>query len=210
MPVIKQVIPKFGLSRMKDPEFDAYTQNTITNLNGNADFPVTNPAVADLKAQYVLYHPLQAKGRKISSPEKVERDALRVEIHGMITRMGWDCSIQSNGDVAKFSKSGFDYRKDNTPYNDLLPSPEGNSVNTKKGAGRFEVKSKKLKYATNYTTRYGDPDADKKTWTKEVGPRVQMIEGATPGAKLGFQRAGNGKKGEGFFSKMIVFTVPFD
>ena len=208
MPVVKSIIPSLGISRLTVSKFDAYIFDKITNLDGNIKFPVTEPAIAEVQKTYDAYHPLQAAGRNLLKADRITRDELGDTLKSDITSLAWNCSALSAGDSKMFATTGFNERKKGVPYNDLLPAPTGTTVNTKKGEGVAEVTSDVLPYSKNFNTRYGLAGTDPSTWKTETGDRVQMLEG-TPGVAMELQRAGNGKKGIGFFCKKVPFTFPF-
>ena len=210
MTVQIQIIPSLGISSMTKSKFDDFIFDKITNLTGNSNFPVTTPPIADVKTKYDLFHPLQVAGRNLNNTQRTLRDSLYDGLYSQITSLAWDCSTRSGIDKVKYSTSGFGFRKEGVPYNDLLPSPTGSAANTKKGEGRVEVLSDKMAYCKNFITRYGIAGTDPSTWKSEVGERVQMLTGLNPGDKMEMQRAGNGKKGTGFYCTKVTFTVPFD
>ena len=208
MPVVKSIIPSLGISNLSLSKFDAYIFDKITRLTGSVQFPVTTPPIAEVQKTYDAYHPLQAAGRNLLKADRITRDELGDTLKSDITSIAWNCSAQSAGDSKMFATTGFNERKKGVPYNDLLPSPTGTVVNTKKGEGVAEVSSDVMPYCKNFNTRYGVAGTDTATWKTETGDRVQMLEG-TPGVAMELQRAGNGKKGTGFFCKKVAFTFPF-
>ncbi len=209
MPVVKSIIPSLGISKLTMSKFDAYIFDKITKITGNTNFPLTVPPIIDVQKTYDAYHPLQAAGRNLLSADRIIRDELGDTLKSDITSLAWNCSALSAGDLKMYATTGFGARGKGVPYNDLLPSPTNTVVNTKKGEGVAEVTSDVLPYSKNFNTRYGLAGTDPSTWKTETGDRIQMLEG-TPGVAMELQRAGNGKKGTGFFCKKVPFTFPFD
>jgi hypothetical protein len=99
-----------GFSKMPDDEFVTKTSFVIAQLTGNANFPTTDPTIAQLQAA------LDALTQAMALADPQARDAAvaaaRVALEQKLEDLADNLEKTSNNDPVKLATTGFDLRKD--------------------------------------------------------------------------------------------------
>lgn len=120
----------------------------IAMLTGNANFPTTNPSIAQLQT---MWGDLKAAIDGVNSGNHAlipHRNNLLADARGLIRKLSYDIQNQSNGDYEKIKSSGFDVRKEKSPS--YLPEQPANLKSTAIGNGKIKLRWKALPNADMY------------------------------------------------------------
>ncbi len=117
------ITPRLFLKEKNHAEFDEFGANIIQALNGNINFPVTEPDLPAVTAKHALYHAAINAATGGTTAQRIVRDDLRKEFHVMITNLAYDVASRSNGNLAIYVTSGFDYRRPPVPKGDPGSAP---------------------------------------------------------------------------------------
>lgn len=151
-----KIVPKLELKKKSDIELDEFTEDRVDDLTGNANFPVTDPALADVEAKRVLFHDAVLAAINGTPAQTQTKNQLRDELELMDTNLAFDVAKRSNGDLAKYLSSGFSAKKQpvpagqpNTPIDFLLVFTKNQEE------GKLLAKWKKVENAKIYEVMIG-------------------------------------------------------
>ncbi len=117
------ITPRLFLAKKNHAEFDEFGADIIQALTGNINFPVTEPDLLTVTAKHAQYHTAINAATGGTSAQRIVRDDLRKEFHVMITNLAYDVASRSNGNLAVYVTSGFDYRRPPVPKGDPGSAP---------------------------------------------------------------------------------------
>ena len=178
-------------------------------IAGVTQLSACSPTCAALDLISAALGPLADKpGTKISSTDKSTRDTLYKQLHDGINQNAASCLSLANGNLPVFNITTYRIKSKAVYFKGQLPA-HNFDLSTNKGPGKVRVKTKKNKYAINYTVYHGVGDYDAETWSFQVGPSDQIVEG-TPGVLENFIIVANGSEEEGVWPDPQPKRFPFN
>ena len=196
-PVFILVLIKVGLEDITTPLKMVERLMLHSNkLNGNLNFPITNPSFTDLKN---MANDLADTIIAIEGGDKSlipHRDTLMLLAENMIRKLSYDIQNQSNGDAEKIQSAGFEVRKGKG-----APKPVGEVKNLTAnalGAAKVKLRWKKIAYSRmNFIERTTDPvNVPWKPFAKTALSSF-TVEGLTPGELVFYRVYGSNNLGDG-------------
>jgi hypothetical protein len=100
-------------------------------------------------------------------------------LHDGINQNAASCLSLADGNLPLFNITTYRIKSKAVYFKGQLPA-QNFDLYTKSGPGKVRIVTKKDKYAVNYTVYHGVGDYDPETWSFQVGPCDQIVEG-TPG-----------------------------
>lgn len=160
-PLFLLVVIKLGLEKLYTPEaLLAKLRLFILKLTGNANFPTTNPTIAQLQT---LADDLRdaIDAVKAGNTALIEhRDTLVADSKEAIRQLSYDIQFQSHGDEEKITSAGFEVRKPRTAPQ--LPAQVENLRSKALGNSKIELRWKRVVNADMYVVAVAvDVVADK-------------------------------------------------
>ena len=168
----------------------------IAMLTGNANFPRTNPSIAELQT---MWGDLKAAIDAVNAGNHAlipHRNNLLTDAEDMIRKLSYDIQNQSNGDFEKIKSSGFDVRKDKSPS--YLPAQPANLKSAAIGNGKIRLRWKSLPNADMYVMESA-PNPVSGPWAVvDTSTRASfVIENLSPGQLYYFRVFGANSIGNG-------------
>ncbi|MCZ4410668.1 fibronectin type III domain-containing protein [Cryomorphaceae bacterium 1068] len=154
-----------GLSSLTTAQLLDKTALIIRNVDGNANFPTPDPAIADLTAQAELtaeWLEKSAFGDKRAIARRRRETAALLEL---MRRMATYVNFTANGDEDVILSSGFDVRRKPEPSGPLAQPIEFMAKRSEK-SGEVVLDWKAIDHAKAYQVEYTttDPASPEATW----------------------------------------------
>ncbi len=143
------LIPRLGLSQMRDADLLIYAHNIVIALNGNASFPGVQADLLLMKAQADVFEAAKDNVKHGPAGAAALKKAERAKLETMLKNLAAQCVIEANGDESVFLSSAFDLRRRPQPHNQLN-APENFDVISLADSGKVKVSFKKVKGAYSY------------------------------------------------------------
>ncbi len=148
------ITPKLGLAAKSYSEFDTYGADIIDALNGNMNFPITEPTLPMVTAKHGQYHTAMLAAIGGNTQQRQTRNQFRDELHVMLTNLANDVAARSNGDLAIYMTSGFDYRRPPVPSGDPV-APQNFRIVYTENEGELVFRCNKAANAIMYEVWLG-------------------------------------------------------
>ena len=188
----KPIKPLEGYTAMSDDEVISSGMAVVTGLTGNSNFPTPPVDLATLNANIESFHALTVEALDGSRKVIAEKDKQREPVIKMLRLLARYVEVTSDGDMAKFTSSGFMPASTTKVPPSPLPLPVIRSVNHGVLSGELVVQVQSIRKAVSYEIRYGAVvnGAAPTSWTSQVVTKVKPpvgIEGLTPGTIYAIQ-----------------------
>ena len=135
---MSRIIARLGLAKLSDQQLDDYAQNKVDSITGNVNFPTPAPSLESVSAAMDLFHKAVSKALTGNVADTADKNAKRVILEGLLIQLAAYCAFTSNGSIAMYLTSGFDYKRAAAPSG-ILPSPQNFLL--KRGANDGQVKA---------------------------------------------------------------------
>jgi len=176
----------------------------IEALDGNANFPITNPTLAMLQAKKEELEQAILEAESGAHSKIAARNQVVKKTKELLLRLATDINLQSNGDVTKALSSGFPQRA--TPTSAGILGAAGNARGKALGNGRIVINWNGLKGRHAYRVYASLEPNTQASWELrgEISKNRLVIEGLTPGVLYYFRVVGVNNFGEGAFSDIVA------
>lgn len=203
---------KLNLSRKRDSQLLTFSQQHITAMDGNANFPTPLPAAVDYQA---LHDDFEAKldAAEMSQQECrqkfVDKDAARAALESALKQRGGYIESTSAGDEAMILSSNLPVRNTPAPIG-VLPAPTGLEAFTNGFEGQVQLSWDSVRGAKSYEIQLSPDPNTPSSWstaTSRTGTKA-TLSGLTAGARCWFRVRALGAAGFSEWSDPAVKRVP--
>lgn len=199
-PKVPKVKPLENYDRMSDMDVSVRGTAVVTGLNGNVHFTTLPVDLTILKADIDSFSALRAEAEDGSKKVIAQKDKQRQVVVDKLRILGRYVEVQSSGDLAIFTSSGFPAASTTKATPSPLPLPLILNVDHGAVSGEIVIQIQAIAKALSYVIRYGAQvnGADPTTWMEKTITRVKPpagIQGLTPGTVYAFQVRALGKLG---------------
>jgi hypothetical protein len=197
---VPKIKPLEGYGSMSDADILARATAVLTGMTGNASFTALPVDLAALKTAIDSYSTLISESLDGSKKVIAQKDKQREVVIKMLRLLGRFVEVNSNGDKAIFTSSGFLPATTVKTPPAPLPVPVIKSVTQGAVSGELVIQVQSIPKALSYDIRYGvqvngnPPTALTTKTVTRVKPPVGF-QGLTPGAVYAFQVRAQGKLG---------------
>jgi hypothetical protein len=172
----------------------------VTGLTGNTNFTTLPVDLATLKAGLDSYSVLIAEAADGSKKMIAQKNKQREAVIKMLRLLGRYIEVSSDGDMAKFTSSGFPAASTAKAPPAPLPLPVIRTVDRGAISGELVIQVEPISKAVSYEIRWGAVvnAAPPGSWTSRDFTRTRPpigIQGLTPGTLYAFQVRAQGKVG---------------
>jgi len=191
-PKVPKIKPLENYDAMSDLDVVVRGTAAQTGLTGNTNFTNLPVDLTALKTDIDSFSALIAEAQDGSKKVIAQKDKQREVVVKKLKLLGRHVEVNSNGDMALFTSSGFQAASTTRTPPSPLPLPVIQSVDHGAISGEIVVQVLKIKGAKSYDIRFGARvnGADPTTWTTKVVTKVKPpvgIQGLTPGTVYAFQ-----------------------
>ena len=188
---------KMGLGKLKASDLVSKSSTIETKMDGNANFPTPDPAIADVTAQRLDLEALISKAKNGDREQIASRGKSYAKLHALLRKLANYVSHQADGDQEVILSSGFEVRKQREPMSPIL-RPENFSVQRQQRTGEVKLRWKTVRGAVSYNVEMTTTDPSDPNTTWESLPPVTRITdtktGLTPGVNYWFRMRAVGRK----------------
>jgi hypothetical protein len=185
---------------MSDADVVQRGTQVVTGLTGNTNFTTLPVDLATLKAGLDSYSVLIAEAADGSKKMIAQKNKQREAVIKMLRLLGRYVEVSSDGDMAKFTSSGFPAASTTKATPAPLPLPVIRSVDRGAISGELVIQVDPIAKAVSYEIRWGAVvnAAPPGSWTNRDFTKTRPpigIQGLTPGTLYAFQVRAQGKVG---------------
>jgi hypothetical protein len=189
-----------GYSGMSDADFLIRATAVWTGLTGNSNFTNLPVDLTALKTNIDSLSTLVSEALDGSKKVIAQKDKQREVVIKQLQLLGRYVQVNSDGDMAKFTSSGFAAASTVKTPPSPLSLPVIKSVSQGAISGELVVQVQAIPGALSYEIHYGvvAGGAPPSSWTSKVVTRVRPpvgFQGLTPGTVYAFQVRAQGKAG---------------
>jgi len=201
------IIPKLGLQTIKDAALDDYALDKAKKIASSGNFSGVSPSAAQLKAKAKQYDQALVKAMDGTRADTVRKQALRKELHQMLSAQALDCARIANGNLSIYLSSGYEAKNaGGTPVGEL-ESITSLHVEPTQNESELKADWNRIDKAQNYSLRaftdLKNPEGSI-IFNDIFRPSKALIEGLPSGEKVYIQvRANGGSTGHGPWSKEV-------
>ena len=174
-----KILPRLFLNKKTFAAFDEFVATIITMLTGNVNFPITEPPLPTVQAKADEYHDAVVAAENGNKQQRQFRKQKRGELHTVVTDLAWDVASRSDGDLAIYLTSGFDYKRPRTAAGDLT-APGNNRLAYTELSGELINRHNVVKGALLYVVMVGITAVP-----TDVPVTAMLASGPTPGPTPG-------------------------
>ncbi len=210
-----KIVPNLGLSKLRDSELEAYTQDKIDRINGLTEFAAVNPSTTVVNDKLKEYVPAQQKSLNGSTDDTAVKDQKRLELESLITSQAYNCASIANGDLVLFLKTGYKAKDTKGTPTGPLPQVTGFELSFGNSEGELLASWTPIADAQNFTLQvFSDINKPEESLIKEflvgkIGRGKEPLPGLPSGQKvLARVRANGGSTGFGPWSDPAEKRVP--
>ncbi len=98
---------RLDFADMRDNDLDNFAQGVIEQLDGNLDFPVTVPPLADIVTLSNEYSTALTKARNGSKADRIDKKLKKIALINALRLLANDLETKGGGSLAKLSRTGF-------------------------------------------------------------------------------------------------------
>ena len=197
---------KLNLARLNLDEKLQLTQNVITGLDSNVNFPTPNPSATQLTTACTN---LIAKTNGIKAAEAslrteyAERAVLEAQLEAYLEQETAYVESASGGDKAKILSSGFEVRVPRTPVGPL-PAPQNLQPFFGDSEGTVACRWDAVRGAYSYVLESAQSESGPWTQVAVTTSANYIATGLQSGKKYFFRVQGVGAAGPGAWSEMAL------
>ena len=189
---VVKIKPLEGYTSMSDADIVQRGSQVVTGLTGNTNFTALPEDLTVLKADIESLSTLMVEAADGSKKMIAQKNKQREVVIKKLRVLGRVIEVQSDGDEAKFTSSGFQAAKTAKTPPAPLPLPVIRGVDHGAITGELVIRIEAIPKAANYEIRCGAVvnGAPPSSWTGKtviaVRPPVSF-QGLTPGTVYAFQ-----------------------
>jgi len=194
---------KAGLTGLNPEQVLSLLGNVIAALNGNTNFPVTNPTLLFLEGLFTQLSEAVNAAVDGGKSRIALRNAVVKQVRIAFTTLAADINEQCNGDAIKAATSGMLFRATKVPAGLLGPVARFRGVAL--GNGRIKLMWGGLKGRSSYVVYSTLEFNTQPVWEfrGQTSKNRIILEGLEPGVMYFFKVAGVNNYGTGEFSLFV-------
>ncbi len=198
---------KVHFATFSDAELEARSFGIIAAMTGNTHFPEPSPTLADLSNSLKLFSDALALAKTGDRVKAVNKNQLRDNLDGLLTRLANYCSFIAQGDRFILASSGFALNAE-TRASKTLGTPENFSVEIGRQTGEALAFINTVANAKSYLFRWGIAPIVNEAWFHTIHSQPYFtITGLVPGTIYSFQIGVAGSKGQLVYTDIITKMV---
>ena len=195
-------------SKLTETKLDLRSEEIILNLTGNANFPTTQPTLADFTALQAAYSTnLVAAGMGDKAAIALKNES-KQELLEAMRLLAINIESQSMGNRVKMVTSGFDLASegDNVP---VLTAPQNFRLMDGINPGELRSVVKRVPQAIMYSHEYSlTPPEESTIWLPSMVSTVEHVFTGLPGGTRVYVRvAAVGRKNQVAYSSVLSRVV---
>jgi hypothetical protein len=199
--------PKLELQKLTIAELIQRSREILSKMTGNATYPTPNPPLLDISAVTTAVEGLlnEAQNAKLEWIDKVNQLNSEVaDLQQKLTLLANYVFNTSSGNAEKIMSAGMEIAS--KPGTAPVPAQVIIQTISEVGAGKLELKWKKVPYTKTYAVQMTTNPDDPSKWTnlQSVTKTKYIAGGLTSGTKYWFRVRAVGSAGEGEWSDMFV------
>lgn len=180
-----------------------FCRSVIASLTKNPDFPDPVPTLEELTASVNTLEALTIKAATGGFADRQERNAQRLVVDGLFTRVVGYCNNIADGDRAMLAGTGLLLNRE--PQSRVMTPPEGVTVSYTTQSGELLVRWNRPEAASSFILQYStDPNAPDNDWVSVPTSRSQhVITGVTPGSIYHVRVLALGPRNQALYSEVV-------
>ena len=193
----------------KDAELFQKTEHILQNMTGNANFATPSPTLIAVKAANDKYSLALGKVVDGTKQDTILKNQARADLEALLHDLGMYVQLNSNGDDAIMSSSGFDLSKTPEPIG-ILPKPDGFTVEINQSKGCMDLSLNAIPGARSYQYEYTEVPVIATSIWRVVSSTVTFvtITGLTSAKEYSFRVTGVGSDPTRVYSDEIEKVAP--
>lgn len=204
---------KLDLTRLPITEKIARARQIVASLTGNADFPSTQPTLAEVTAAIDELDTAYAESQAARQDAKTKTSAQNQKEEALdrtMSRLASYVESASSGDETKIKRAGMDTKSTATSPGAGLDAPTALAASVGEHDGEIDLHWDKVNKARSYIIQ---KSADPPTTTSWAHCAVSLksqatVEGLTSGTKYWFRVAAVGTQGQSGWSDPATKIAP--
>lgn len=199
-PKVVKIRPIEGFATMSDTDVIQKATSVVTGMTGNSNYTNVPVDLAVLKTDVDTYSSLYNESLDGSKKVIAQKNKQREVVIKKLRLLARFVEVNCDGDMAKFTSSGFTPASTTKVPPSPLPLPVIQSVKAGAVSGELVIMVQSIPKALSYEIHYGATanGTPPSSWTSKVVYKVKPpvgLQGLTPGTVYAFQVRAQGKLG---------------